>query len=63
MLAVAVSQTIHKDILRDHGRYILELEMGERIQQNAEKYGSNALTRSPPAAEKSVANKKAAQAE
>jgi hypothetical protein len=63
MLAVAVSQIIYKDILRDHGRYILELEMGERIQQNAEEYGSNALTWNPPAAEKSVANKKAAQAE
>jgi hypothetical protein len=36
--------------------------MGDRGQQNAEKHGSYTATWSPPVAEKSLANKKAAHA-
>ena len=53
MLAVAVSEI---KVRHKH-------KTGERVQQRAEEYGSYTPTGSPPAAEKSVTNKKAAQAE
>ncbi|MGA8657741.1 MAG: hypothetical protein WB586_16470 [Chthoniobacterales bacterium] len=66
MLAVAVSQTkigpYRKDTLRHGGRVAAELQMGDRVQQNAEQYGSSTPAWSPPATEKSLANKKTAQA-
>jgi hypothetical protein len=66
MLAVAVSQIKvepnRKDALRHGGRVTAELQMGDRGQQNAEKHGSYTATWSPPVAEKSLANKKAAHA-
>lgn len=66
MLAVAVTQIKvgpnRRDTLRHGGRVPAELQMGERVQQSAEEYGSYTPTWSPPVAEKSPANKKAAQA-
>jgi hypothetical protein len=66
MLAVAVSQIKvgpnRKDALRHGGRAPAELQMGERVQQNAEEHGSYNATWSPPVAEKSVADKKPVQA-
>jgi hypothetical protein len=66
MLGVAVSQIQvgpnRKDALRHGGRVTAELQMGDRAQPNAEEHGSYNATWSPPVAEKSVANKKAAHA-
>jgi hypothetical protein len=66
MLGVAVSQIQvgpnRKDALRHGGRVTAELQMGDRAQPNAEEHGSYNATSSPPVAEKSVANKKAAHA-
>jgi len=66
MLAVAVSQIKvgpnRKDTLRHGGRAAAELQLGDRVQQNAKEYGSYTPTWSPPVAEKSVADKKPAQA-
>ena len=66
MLAVAVSQIEvgpnQKDMLRHGGRVAAELQMGDRVQQNAEEYGSYTPTWSPPVTQKSLANKKSAEA-
>jgi hypothetical protein len=52
MLAVAVSQINvepdRKDTLRHGGQVAAELQMGDRVQQNAEEYGFHTPIWSPP---------------
>jgi hypothetical protein len=66
MLAVAVSQIKvgpnRSETLRHGERVAAERQMGERVQQNAEQYDSSTPTWSPLVAEKSLPNKKRAEA-